>query len=80
VINRQDVNPTEHYVDYYKENKKEIYKRVYFYTVNVTKYDLPDILPKDQLQLNEVDYAKFYYEEEAMNVIFWRFKNIFNLV
>lgn len=83
VINRQDVNTKEHYVDYYKNNDTKhlnIYKRVYFYIVDVTKYNLPDILPTNQLQLEEVDYACFYYELDAMNIIFKRFKNIFNLV
>ena len=78
-IRHSDINSTLHYIDY-KNSDKKVYKRVYFYVVNATHYNLPDILPETQLQLEEVDYAKFYDYEEGKGVIFWRYENIFDLV
>ncbi len=65
----------EYCIDYKDKNKK-IYKKVFYYIVNVQGY--PDVLPKDQLQIEEIDYAKFYTKKEAEKKIFWRFKPILN--
>ena len=65
----------EHKKEYcveYKDKNGKLYKKVYYYVVEVGKY--PDILPKEQLQIEEVDYAAFFTKEEAKDKIFWRFK------
>ena len=41
--------------------------------LNKHKLDIPDIIPKEQLQLEEVDWAGFIGIEEAKSKIFWRF-------
>jgi len=72
---------TESYIDY-KNKKGHTYKRVYFYILDVS-YDskkYPDILPKTQLQLEEVDWAGFLDYEEAEKKIFWRFKPMLEFI
>jgi len=71
---------TESYIDY-KDKKGKTYKRVYYYALDVSYSDkYPDVLPKEQLQLEEVDWAGFLDYEEAEKKIFWRFKPILELI
>jgi len=77
--------PTEYidkkeYVIEYKDNNGEIYKKVYYYVVKIKDLEIPDVLPKEQLQIEEVDYAGFLDYETANKKIFWRFKPILELI
>ena len=67
----------ERYIDY-QDKKGKVYKRVYYYVVEVDAY--PDVLPKEQLQLEEVDWSGFLDYETAQKKIFWRFKPILELI
>jgi len=67
------INNKEYCVNY-TDNNGNIYKKVYYYIVELD--NIPDILPKNQLQLCEIDYAAFYCKKEAEQLIFWRFKEI----
>jgi len=61
---------SEGYINYRDENG-ELYKRVYFYIVELKK---PINIDKTKLQKEEVDWAGFLSKEEAEKRIFWRFK------
>ena len=63
----------------FTDKKGKIYKQVYYYVVNLDSCDfyIPDVISKEQLQLEEVDWAGFVTIEEAKTKILWRFKNIF---
>ena len=61
---------SEGYINYRDENG-ELYKRVYFYIVELKK---PINIDKTKLQKEEVDWAGFLTKEEAEKRIFWRFK------
>lgn len=51
------------------KKKNNIYKKAYYYIVDVTKYNIPDIIDKNNLQLEEVDDARFYTIDDAKKVI-----------
>jgi predicted NUDIX family NTP pyrophosphohydrolase len=64
------VNKKEHCIEY-RDKNGNLYKKVFYYIVEVD--DVPDVLPKEQLQEEEVDHAQFFTKEEAKKKIFWRF-------
>jgi len=72
-INQVEPN-SEGYINYKDENG-EIYKRVYFYIVELDK---PIDIDKTKLQKEEIDWAGFLTKEEAEKRIFWRFKPLLN--
>jgi len=72
-INKNDENCIE-----YKDKHGKLYKKVYYYVVEMN--DLPDVLSKEQLQSEEVDWAGFLTYEQAQKKIFWRFKPILELI
>lgn len=80
LIDKVDIETTEYYVDYKNKKDKDIYKRVYFYVVNVDKYNLPDVIDKAQLQLEEVDWAGFLEGDELKVKIFWRFRDLLKII
>lgn len=57
---------------------KKIYKKVYLFPIFISSLSEigldGEIVPKSQLQLNEVDWAGFLSKEEIKKKIFWRFK------
>lgn len=67
------IDKTEYEIKYL--NKKNVhYKSVYYFIVNVpSEYFDFNIVPTEQLQLEEIDYALFLNKEEAEHKIFWRF-------
>ena len=65
------IDKEKEYVIDYISKKGKLYKKVYYYVVEVDDY--PDVLPKEQLQVEEVDYAAFFTKEESKKKIFWRF-------
>jgi ADP-ribose pyrophosphatase YjhB (NUDIX family) len=62
----------------YKDKKGKTYKKVYYFVVELSF--LKDYIPKEQLQLEEVDHAAFYDYETAKRKIFWRFKPLLELI
>jgi len=62
----------------YTDNAGNIYKKVYYYIVELD--NIPDILPLKQLQMTEIDYAAFYSKEDAEQLIFWRFKELLEII
>lgn len=57
-----------------------VYKRCFCYRVNLPTGYLPTQLPKEQLQLSEVDVAIFLSKEEAKKRIFHRFTKILDYI
>ncbi len=71
----KDLSKEEKVVKYI--NKGIITKKVYYYVVKIKNNGtIPDILPKDWLQKEEVIHAEFYSKREAFDLIFWRFRHI----
>jgi 8-oxo-dGTP pyrophosphatase MutT (NUDIX family) len=63
---------TEGYIDY-TDKQGEIYKRVYFYVLELNE---PIQIDKTKLQSDEIDWAGFLSKEEAKQRIFWRFNRL----
>jgi predicted NUDIX family NTP pyrophosphohydrolase len=57
----------------YTDTKGNIYKKVYFYIINLNE---PIQIDKNKLQKDEVDWAGFLTKEEAEKRIFWRLKRL----
>ena len=76
-IKKEEINTEQHFIEY-KDGNGKIYKVVYYYIVNVTDY--PDILPKEQLQIEEIDWAGFMTYEEASTRMFWRLKPMLDFI
>lgn len=59
------VKDIEKYINHYEyeipyiNNASKLYKKVYYYVAYLPDNYLPDVLPKSQLQLAEVDWAGF---------------------
>lgn len=68
----------------YKSKKGKSYKRVYYYTHKIkslSEIGLNSLeINKEQLQPSEINDAKFMTKEEAKDIIFWRFKEILDLI
>lgn len=72
----------------YKNAKGKRYKNVIFFIVYIDDNEwldinnncVDDILDKNQLQLEEIDWAGFLTKEEAEVKIFWRFKELLNFI
>lgn len=73
-VDRNDVDERE-YTIRYKDKNGKTYKKVYYYIVEMDKVD-ELILPKDQLQTTEIDWAEFFEFEDAQYRIFWRQEDI----
>ena len=63
----------------YLNTKGKKFKIVYYYVVRLDTIENV-IIPKEQLQLKEIDWAGFLTKEEAETKIFWRFKELLNLI
>ena len=74
-------NPIE--IIYYNR-KKEIHKIVYLFTVNINSLSeiglTSEIVPQEQLQMEEVDWAGFLTREEILKKSFHRFFPLVNLL
>lgn len=68
----------------YKDKKGEIYKKVYLYRVyinDVSEIGLnSEIVPKKNLQIEEVDWCGFLSKKEAVNKIFFRVEHFLELI
>lgn len=70
-IDANQINPNDKGYINYTDNKGNIYKRVYFY---ILELDTPIHIDKTKLQKDEIDWAGFLSREDAEKRIFWRFK------
>jgi ADP-ribose pyrophosphatase YjhB (NUDIX family) len=61
-------------------SKKKIYEKVFYFIVNIKNNTFPTVIDKDQLQIEEVDWAGFLSYDEALPKIFWRFKHLLEII
>jgi len=73
IITKDMIGPEEYKIEYRDKNNK-LYKKLYYYIVRTNNF--PDVIPKYQLQIEEIDWAGFLPFEEATEKIFWRFRLI----
>ena len=68
----------------YLNKKKVTHKIVYLYVVKIKSLSeiglTSEIVPQEQLQIAEVDYAKFYSKDECKKIIFHRFLPLLDLI
>ena len=71
-------------IRYRQKSNRKTYKKVYYYIHQISSLDeiglSSTILDQKQLQLKEVDKARFMTVDEAKDIIFWRQKEILNFV
>lgn len=65
------IDKEEHVIEY-SDKFGKIYKKVFYFVAYVNHID--DVIPKEKLQLDEIDWAGFLDKETADKKIFWRFK------
>ena len=84
IIPEEWINKEEKIINYTKNGKT--YKRVHYFIVNLTEDQKKLLfgdsmeLPKDKLQLDEVDFAGLLMKEDAEKRIFWRFAELLELI
>ncbi|NPV13025.1 MAG: NUDIX hydrolase [Ignavibacteria bacterium] len=71
------IDKTEHVIEYTDKSGK-VFKRVFFFVAHLD--GIEDVIPKEQLQIEEVDWAGFLDIEQANMKIFWRFKPLLNFL
>lgn len=68
----------------YKNKENKVYKEVIYYIFEISNLDeiglKSKVVPKEQLDLKEIDWAGFLNREEAEKKIFWRFEGLLNLI
>jgi len=68
----------------YNDRKGKIYKEVYLFKVyinDISEIGLSDeTLPKEMLQIEELDWCGFLTKEEAKDKIFYRVADLLNLI
>jgi len=83
-ISPKMVEPGEPKVVNYKNKQGKTYKKVFWFVVKINDSDLikhvHPVVPKELLQLNEIDWAGFLDIEEAKWRIFKRFEHILEQV
>lgn len=60
----------------YRDRKNKKYKEIYYFIVDVSDMNIPDILTNDMLQLDEIDWAGFLTVEQAESRILPRMSGI----
>ena len=77
-------NPNDPIEVIYYTKKKEIHKKVYLYLVDIKSLDeiglTEEVVPKDQLQLSEVNWAGFMNKAEIEEKGFHRFRSLVNML
>jgi ADP-ribose pyrophosphatase YjhB (NUDIX family) len=77
-------NPTNPLVIDYKNSKNEIYKRVYFFTIEIKDISeiglKSEIIDKSDLQLDEIDWAGFLSKKEMKPKLFKRYGLLMDLI
>lgn len=68
----------------YKDKSGVVYKRVYLYRVDIKSPKeiglTSEVVPKDKLQVDEIDWAGFLDKKEAEEKIFKRFEGLLDLI
>ena len=68
----------------YNDKKGKIYKELYLFKVYITDISeiglSSEVLPKEMLQIEELDWCGFLTKEEAMSKIFYRVADLLNLI
>jgi 8-oxo-dGTP pyrophosphatase MutT (NUDIX family) len=76
-----DKTPT---VILYNDKKGKIYKELYLFKVYINDISeiglIDETLPKEMLQIEELDWCGFLTKEEAMSKIFFRVEALLNLI
>lgn len=72
-IQKESISQKPFLVKYLNKNIET--KRVYCYITRIST-NIPDILPIEQLQASEVEYAAFFTKDEALMLLFWRFHEV----
>lgn len=71
-------------VNYFNKNKNKITKKVILFLLKINSLSEIGlnglIVPKTQLQIDEVDWAGFLTKQESELKIFWRFQDVLNQV
>ncbi len=62
------------------DTKGRVTKVVHWFSADISSLDPPDVLPKEWLQRNEVDWAGFLGREEAARRVLRRFTPLLELV
>lgn len=78
-FNESDLSKTEFFIDY-KNKHGKIFKKVFYFVINLEPGTLPDVLSDDMLQKEEVDWAGFLDIETAKEKIFWRFEQMLDFI
>ena len=78
-INETDIS-TSYVVNYFNKKQTKITKQVTLFLVSLKKLSdinlTGEVVPANQLQLNEIDWAGFLTRTECEAKIFWRFKKV----
>ena len=78
IINKEPI------VILYNDKRGKIYKELYLFKVyinDISEIDLSDeTLPKEMLQIEELDWCGFLTKEEAKDKIFYRVEHLLNLI
>jgi ADP-ribose pyrophosphatase YjhB (NUDIX family) len=67
-IDKNQIKDNEEYLICYRDKHNKIYKKIYYYIVNLEYNDF-DVIPFQNLQVEEVDWAGFLSKEEAIKRI-----------
>jgi ADP-ribose pyrophosphatase YjhB (NUDIX family) len=78
-IARESLNPAPRLIQYRNKHGK-LRKKVYCFLMKEKDTSFPDVLPKDTLQPEEVDWAGFLTKTQAKKKIFWRFEPLLDLL
>ena len=83
-IRKEQIDNREPILVEYKDKKGEVYKKVYLYKVyinDISEIGLKDeIVPKKNLQIEEIDWCGFVTKKEAINKIFFRVNHLLELI
>lgn len=83
-ISKDFISNKEPIVVEYKDKKGKVYKKLYLFIAHIScisEIGLQDeVVPKENLQIEEMDWAGFMTKEEAKGKIFHRVEHILDLV
>lgn len=68
LIDKKYIVDHEEYIISYRDKKNKIYKKVYYFIVKLDYIEF-DVIPFENLQIEEVDWAGFITKEEAIKRI-----------
>jgi 8-oxo-dGTP pyrophosphatase MutT (NUDIX family) len=85
VISKEQIsNKTDPIIVDYTNKRGNIYKRIYLYTIyisNISEIGLfEEIVPYENLQIEEIDWTGFLTKDEAIPKIFHRVRHLLNLI